>query len=236
MTGKILVGCPTCDLYEYCLEDYAHSIRNLHAPPYEIVLADNSKTDDFLHQLRLKGFTALKIPWHESAKERITGSRNALRKMVLDEKYEWFFSVEMDVMVPQDALEKLLARKEKIVAGLYYTRQTDEKKQVKLLQVAQCFVKEKKWDQLRFPNAEELKSKKPFPVAYAGLGCLLIHRSVLEKIEFRYKKTKDGEGGFDDIWFGFDAWRKGFKVMLDPAVECEHLIDKRPWKWSELKK
>ncbi|MEK6964306.1 MAG: hypothetical protein AABX70_07815 [Nanoarchaeota archaeon] len=236
MTSKILVGCPTCDLYEYCLEDYAHSVRNLHAPPYEIVLADNSKNNEFLHQLQLKGFTALKAPWHESAKERIVQSRNVLRKMVLDQKYEWFFSVEMDVVVPQGAIERLLKHKEKIVAGLYYTRQPDEKNQVKMLPVAQCFEKEKKWDKLRFPTTEELKSKKPIPVAYTGLGCLLIHRSVLEKVEFRYKKTKDGEGGFDDAWFGFDAWKAGFKVMLDPTLKCEHLIDKRPWKWSEIQK
>ena len=235
MPGKILVGCPTCDLYEYVLEDYAHTVRNLQGPAYDIVLADNSKTDDFLQKLQQKGFTALKVPWHESAKERITRSRNALRKMVLDGKYEWFFSVEMDVMVPQDALERLLKRNEKLIGGLYYTRQS-EKGKIKMLPIPECFVQEKKWDQLRFPTPEELKSKNPIPVAHVGLGCVLIHRSVLEKIEFRYKKTKDGEGGFDDVWFGFDAWRNGFNVMLDPTIKCEHLIDKRPWKWSEIQK
>jgi len=236
MKGKILVGCPTCDLYEYVLDDYAKAVKKLQGPSYDVVLVDNSKDDDFLEKIRLKGIYAMKIPYAESAKERIMQSRNRLRKKVLEEGYEWFFSLEMDVMPPPDVLERLLKWKEKIVGGLYYTRQLDEKNQVKLLPVVQCFVEEKKWDKLRYPNEEDLKSGKPFTVAYAGLGCLFIHRSVLKKIEFRYKKTSDGEGGFDDVWFGFDAWRAGFKVMLDPTVKCEHLIEKRPWKWSEIQK
>ncbi len=229
------MGCPTCDLYEYVLEDYAKAARDLKGPAHDILLADNSKDQEFLEKIRQKRLVAIKTPYSESAKERIVQSRNALRKIVLEEGYEWFFSVEMDVIPPSDALQRLLDRKGKIVAGLYYTRQEGEDKQIKMLPVAKCFETSKKWDKLRYPNEEELNGKKVFPVAYAGLGCLLIHRSVLEKIEFRYRKIGE-EGGFDDAWFGFDAWRKGFKVMLDPTVKCEHLIEKRPWKWSEVKK
>ena len=57
-------------------------------------------------------------------------------------------------------------------------------------------------------------------VRACGLGCVLIHRSVLEKVEFRYNKHTSG---FDDVFFCEDVIKAGFKVYADTSIRCRHL-------------
>ena len=69
-------------------------------------------------------------------------------------------------------------------------------------------------------------------IDYCGLGCVLIHRKVLEKVKFRYD-TNEGVAT-DDIFFCIDAREKGFKIYLDTEVKCKHLILGRPWTWDDM--
>lgn len=62
-----------------------------------------------------------------------------------------------------------------------------------------------------------------------GTGCLLIHKSVLEKLEFR----ENLEGGFDDVIFCKDVIEKlNLKIYSDNSVKCNHLVRERPWHWT----
>ena len=70
-------------------------------------------------------------------------------------------------------------------------------------------------------------------VKQCGLGCVLIKKEVLEKIEFRIDKTTDG---FDDATFCDDTLEKGYELYVDTRVKCKHLIKNRPWKWEEIEK
>ncbi len=65
-----------------------------------------------------------------------------------------------------------------------------------------------------------------------GSGCLLIHRTALEKIKFRYN-LEEGPG-VDDVFFCKDAKEAGFKIYADTAVKCQHLIRGRGWTWDQL--
>ncbi len=59
-----------------------------------------------------------------------------------------------------------------------------------------------------------------------GLGCVLIHRDVLEKIEFK------AENSFDDYWFAKDAYKKDIPLFVDVKVRCKHLIENKPFDWD----
>ncbi len=55
-----------------------------------------------------------------------------------------------------------------------------------------------------------------------GCGCLLIHRSVFEKIKPPYFVMNQGKYGGEDFYFCRKAKRAGFKIYADPGVLCGH--------------
>lgn len=59
-----------------------------------------------------------------------------------------------------------------------------------------------------------------FEIAFAGLGCTLIAKEVLEKISFRrIKETNSTE----DTAFYMDARKHGYKLYLDTRIKCQHI-------------
>ena len=65
----------------------------------------------------------------------------------------------------------------------------------------------------------------------AGLGCMLIHRDVLEKIPFRFEPDKMI---FDDMFFCQDLKKEGILLFADTKIKCKHLM--RDMNWDVIKK
>jgi hypothetical protein len=61
-------------------------------------------------------------------------------------------------------------------------------------------------------------------MVWAGIGCALIKRIVVEKIRFVYdlREIKRKVGVYDQL-FLFESQRLGFKVLLHGDVLCGHL-------------
>ena len=60
-----------------------------------------------------------------------------------------------------------------------------------------------------------------------GLGMTLIHRSVLEQLEFRYVEEIDAH---PDTFFAHDLHLLGIKQYLDTSIRCKHNNSD----WSEI--
>lgn len=226
---KILVGCPTSNYHEYALKEYAEAVKNLIYKNYDILLVDNSKDDSYMKKLKEFGLQAVKGPWHEESRERIVASRNILRQKVIDDKYDYFLSLEQDVIAPNDFIEKLLQHKKRVVTGIYFNY-INTKKEIELAPVVWSRVNMEK-EERYFLKPSEL-NKGLIKIAMSGLGCILIHRSVLEKIKFRYEKQYPA---FDDIFFGLDCKNNNIGIYADTNIACKHLIKNRPWSWKNLK-
>ncbi|MBI2105752.1 hypothetical protein HYT56_02860 [Candidatus Woesearchaeota archaeon] len=223
MNQKILVGCPTSDYHEYALKEYAEAVKNLTYKNYDILLVDNSKDDSYLKKLKSFGLPAINGPWYESAKKRIITSRDILREEAIQGNYNFLLSLEQDVIPPKDIIENLLKHKQDIVSALYFMPNNTSL-------IPMLAIKEKnQYGYVPFNYAD--KNNNTIKVNYAGLGCILISRRVLEKIEFRI----DEKPGFDDWFFCKDAEKEGFKIFADLSIKCKHLIKNRPWDWSQLK-
>jgi hypothetical protein len=227
MMPKVLVGCPTSDLKDYALELYAEGVKALDYPNFDVLIVDNSKTDDYFKKIKKLGLPVVKGPYNESARQRIIDSRNIIRQKVLDEGYDYFLSLEQDVVPPKDVIQRLLNHDKKIVTGVYFSYQTNN--DVTLL--VPLLWKKVKGEEVRFMLEKEVLEPKLMEVGACGLGCILIHRSVLEKVKFRYDKE---DKGFDDMWFCKDASDAGFKIFADTSVKCKHLI--KGWSWEGVKK
>ena len=226
---RVLVGCPTADYKAYCLPAYVDAVKKLSYPCYDILLVDNSKGSSYAQQIKNLGIPVLKGPWFEGALQRIIHSRNLLREYALAHNYDYFFSLEQDVIPPKNILEKLLAHKKKVISAVYFTHNLIDGKQ-QLIPLAYKLL-DKKNLSMRPLNDEELwKHPGLMHIVSAGLGAVLIHRDILEKVKFRFERDV-----FDDRFFFKDLYALKQEVWCDSSIKCKHLIT-RPIPWSQIKK
>jgi len=229
---KVLVGCPTSFHKEYALKQYADAVKSLNYDNFDVLLVDNSQDDVYLNKIKEHRLNVIKGPYFESAIKRIIESRNILRKYTLDYNYDYFFSLEQDVIPNKDALSKLIMQNKEVVCGIYFVRNIIDNK--KLL-IPQVFIelpnKTNELPDMRWLTEKEFNSNKLLKIVSCGLGCVLIHRNILEKIEFRSENDN-----FDDRFFGIDLHKKNIPLYCDTSVRCKHLILNRPYSWSNIKK
>lgn len=237
---KILIASPTFEGKDYCFQRYYDSVKALTYPNFDLFLVDNSKTAEYSERLRSIGIDVAKTPQRERVRDSIVEGRNLIRQKVLDEGYDYLFSLEQDVLPPPDAIERLLSHGEKIVCGMYAnpmnvpaTNKKTGQREIIKINVPMVFIKSKKDPSKILPmTPQDVDDAPPFmEVGAMGLGCVLIHRSVLEKVKFRYDPEKNA---FDDMFFSSDAKEAGFKLYADTTVDCVHVVKKSVWK--DLKK
>ncbi len=123
------------------------------------------------------------------------------------------FFLDGDVLPAPDTLVKLLKADRPIIGGVYRRRLPPYE--------AMAYRKSgKRWEPLTFKKTAGLQK-----VDYVGTGCLLIHRSVFEKIpapwftvEWRGKQHLS-----EDFSFCEKARKKGFSIYADPSIQPLHL-------------
>lgn len=211
--SKILVGSPTCEFYDYILDSWAHNVKKLTYPNYEIMLVDNSKEESFYHRIQKLGINAKRIEYNPDNKKRITESRNVLREEVLSKDYDYLLSLEQDLLPPSDIIE-LLMRHNKSIVGAPYMLFTYLGKNIPCVMTSHYTNKEPEglWHPDFVP--EWSFKNKLLQVHNVGLGCVLIKREVLEKIKFRHYPGL----GHDDMIFYADCKKEGFPVYVDGTI------------------
>jgi len=226
---KVLVGCPTSKYKEYCLKEYAEAVKSLTYPNYDILLIDNSKDDSYLKKIKDFGLSSKKGPWFEGALKRIITSRNILREEILEKGYDYFLSLEQDVISPKDIIERLLSHNKEVISAVYFTHNIIEGER-KLIPLAYKLLDEKDLSMRPLNDNELWNSKGLMQIVSAGLGCVLISKNTLKKVKFRFENDV-----FDDRFFFKDLYDLKQEAWCDSSIKCKHLI-KRPIPWSQIKK
>ena len=239
-TPKVLVGSPVSDLYDYCFDEFLQSRKSLTYKNHDLFFVDNSKSESFSGKLKENNLPFTRIGYLENARERMIRSRNILREKVLKEGYDYFLNLDQDITTPSDIIERMLKNNKRIQTGVYfvYNNQYSSEKAKYLIPtiwVSDENPSEGKIDgaSIRLMHPKETEQDKIVRVISCGSGCLLIHRSVLEKIGFRYDPFFPY---FDDNWFCRDVFYEGFEIFADLSIKCKHLIKEKPWKWTEIKR
>jgi len=228
---NVLIGGPISHHHAYCWNSFVTGIHGIQGD-YTLCFVDNSKDDTFF-QKASHDVPIIRCPYHPNVKKRLADSRNIVRKKVLDEGYEWLFCVDQDVVCPPDVLQRMLSHHAPIVTGVYFNPFTKKGKDglVETRVKPVLWVYSRKYrGMLDFVKTDIARSGRLITVNSCGTGCILIHRSVLEKITFRYENDKDG---VDDVFFCIDVQQLGYRIVADTSVQCEHLIDHRPQQWGE---
>jgi len=219
---KVLVGCPTAEIKDYCLKEYVDGLKALTYPNKDFLIVDNSQTGAYAEKIKGLGIPVVRDAPLEDVKERIAHSRNVLRDKALKEGYDYFLSLEQDVIPPADVIERLLKASVKVITGVYFTIYTFDgaPKMRPLVWKADPA----RPGQRMFMNAEvkaaQGKASDVQPISASGVGCILIHRDVFEKIRFRVANDT-----YDDMPFCDDCVANDFRVYADVALVCKHIVD-----------
>lgn len=144
--------------------------------------------------------------------------RNIAVKGFLKTNFTHLFFVDSDMILPKDALMKLISTDKDMATGLYF-----QKKEPFFPVIGK-----KSGDKLEW--LIDYQQNSIIEVEYCGMGCCLIKRDLLEailpKIEviddipqfFRYSKNFT-----EDIYFCDLVRKNGFKIFCDTSVKCGHI-------------
>lgn len=218
---KILVCAPTASAKNYCAKDFIENVKSFTYPNYNWYFVDN--TLDFgLNKIYLNeayGFNAdYCYSKSESVIERMAISHQMCAEHALQNNYDYILHLETDVFPPTNVIEQLLLRKKSVVGALYHR---DEGKFRKLMIQKLAKVSSSTIQSLNFTPEEEAGfidgSLKQ--VASVGLGAVLIHKSVLDRIKFRFVNGKDMH---PDSFFAEDCFMNKIGIFADTSIICEH--------------
>ena len=207
---KILLFCPTYKLVsgELAIHDETlESIKNLTIPEgveIEVEISTNNPN----------AITGNSKQDHENT---LYQYRYARQRMVGGD-YSHLFIIEHDMIIPEDALVKLLATDADVVYGLYLFRH------VRPILNA-CRAVNSRWPDMSlslFPEiAKKAKEQGWIEVSGSGFGCTLIRRKVLETFDMR--RSELGGHPSPDMPFAADCMRNGFKQICRFDVICGHI-------------
>lgn len=216
---KILIGAPTADVKRYCAEEWCANVCEIAYPQFDVFLADNSLNNDNIEFWKAKGvdIESANRNKNHSVIKRLTDSHNAVREKTLKGGYDYLLHLEVDVFPPPEVLIALLSHRKPIVSVSYDIFEAEDRESV-AIRIEPSYDGEDtaiirgKYSQLWFDGS----CKQTWT---NGIGCALIHRSVLEKVKFRYVAD---DNTFPDSWFAYDCASLNIPHFIDTSMYAYH--------------
>lgn len=142
----------------------------------------------------------------------IDQQRNTIARYAIVKNYDYVFMVDSDIILPNDALKKLLSHKENVISGIYRRKVPNIE-----YEIFDTFGS-------RF---KEIPKQKLMEIGACGMGCALIKTEVLTKIGYPQFTYSQKESFFDSISEDHDFCLKsrinGFNIWVDTTVRCNHI-------------
>ena len=215
---RVLIGTPHSDKKNYCIDDYIKRIKGFTYEYFDVLIVDNSESRKNVKRLRKAGFNVIHVkPKNHSIQHILAESHEAIRKYAVANKYEYLFHLESDIIPPADVIERLMIHNVPIASGMYMINFGSDSHLMS--QKIESFGDIR--ETINADNGSDLlfvdgTLKKTF---HCGLGCVLIHKNVLNKFQFRSEK---GTPIFPDGYFAFDIDGLGIPKYMDTSILCQH--------------
>jgi len=160
--------------------------------------------------------------------ENVLIQYRAGRSMALEGGYDALFTVEHDMVIPDNALQMLWAENKPVIYGVYMMRHGPPRVSA--------------WRAIKGPGVgmaldifpDELRKARREVVAKTsgvGLGCTLIRREILEKFEFH--RSNSGGHPSPDVPFATDVNTAGIQQYSHFGVICGHILPTGEILWPE---
>lgn len=235
---RVLVSAPQAVAKKYCFERFIDNVMQFKYPNFDVKLFDNTDDNGMFtsymneyvekHHGKNAKFEALNtVLMHkmktDSVIERMARSHNDCRDFTLRLKYDYLLHLETDLFPPDDVIEQLMSLSKPVVSALYYVDNGIYRKPMlqRAIKLAPRFLSSKNFmanEDLCFCDGTVKK------VAHAGLGCILIHKSVFEKVKFRHIA---GLNNHPDTYFAEDCASHKIPIFVDTSIVIEH--ENSPW-------
>ena len=145
-------------------------------------------------------------------------ARNECVEAAYRKGVKWLFFVDDDVMLPMDTLPTLMAHHASVVTGVYWMKKFPPQPLL--------------FKTLGDGPIYDFKPGEILEIEGGGLGCCLINMEVFDKMDKPYFKcdwTHIDKNGRkfkvpigEDHYFYIHAKEKGFKILCDTNVLCDH--------------
>ena len=172
----------------------------------------------------------------------VATARNRIAQLALDLETDYVLMVDNDVVLPKDALKKLLEDAQDVNLGYYAHRDADN---IYRGRTCICKLKDKDGnDYYHYPleseySAAEMQAMKKaglkkVEVHGGGMGCALIRTDVFRKITYPWYdwvNYGDKNRGMlsEDLYFCVLCKNHGIPVYADVRVGCGHLLRHVQW-------
>jgi len=151
-------------------------------------------------------------------------------------KFDTTIWLDGDMKFPENVLQRMLLHDSPVVSGVYYLKKWPHHP---LIFKRHRYDREKKmWVYL--PILDKVLDIHPFYADMVGMGCVRVDIEVLKKIKppyFQYRYHSDLEprlkemdflkkymvqGNTEEAHFWEKVRNKGYKILVDPLIQCEH--------------
>lgn len=224
---KILICCPTSIHKDYCFDEWAINVKKFTYPGLKVFMSDNSPKSNYTKKITSYGFKTKRVnPAGKSNIQFICESHNQCRDYFLAGDWDYMLHLESDVF-PTDPsfIQKLLLHVSdtvKVIGIPYHIGEGADSHlclQMGVNDRTGLFTMNlKNNSDFNFVDGEVKR------IQAMGLGCLLIHRSIVKRFPFRFVKGVDAH---PDSWFHGDMQVAGQPVYADTSMICIH--KNRPW-------
>jgi hypothetical protein len=228
-TKKILVACPTAEIKQYCMGEWLANVENFTYKNFDVFMCDNSPDYSFYSYWKnIVNMEHLNPKRFASYKHCLAASHERCRVRALTGGYDYLLHLESDVFPPSNIIERLLDADKGIVGALYHINHGEKSSlMVQKLEDMPYLMKidrESHGEQLKISDNLDYSDlsfvdgtvKRAFHI---GLGCVLIHRSVLKTFKFRYENDADVH---PDSFFAADMDMIGMPIHIDTSIICTH--------------
>lgn len=134
-------------------------------------------------------------------------------------RYDYLFSVDSDIILPKDALTKMLAADCDIVTGMYIQRIPDT-------HTLELYMVTPTGGMSNIPYEMIEPHRGLVEIAGCGFGCCLVKGEVFRTLEYPHFFYKSAltmhETVSEDVYFCMKAREHGFKVWVDTTIVCDH--------------
>lgn len=156
----------------------------------------------------------------------LVGAENILVERALEANCDYLFMSEMDMILPTNAITKMLSNKVDACAGVYFLRGSGEP--CLYAPIPREDVNDDIYGHVPIVVFPE---KSVFQIGCGGMGCILFNMKIFKTIPKPWFETK-GDKYTTDMVFSKKLRKYGFQLWADSNVMCEQIDESEPRRWG----